>query len=76
MNKRPTKTLAEACDAIARGENLNESTEHYLKHYDIALHAIFGTELYKGAGLCAQAAWTINAKLLRKKNEELRNKGK
>ena len=76
MNKKPSITLAEACAKIAREEHLNQDVVHYLNGYDLTLHVIFGIDLYHGAELCARAAWTIRAKNLRDKNEELRNKGK
>lgn len=49
-------TLQEAVKKIVKAERGNTSAEHYLGKYDVALHVIFGTELYEGSGLCWKEA--------------------
>lgn len=54
-------TFLQAVDKIARKEQLNVHTEYYLNTYDIALHVVFGSDLYAGANACAERAKEIIA---------------
>jgi hypothetical protein len=57
-----TMCLSRAVDRIVKKEKFNTSAEHYLREYDIALHVIFGIELYVGAGLCCRRAKELRSK--------------